>query len=291
MAQRSTNSGDQWYLRRCPSSPSDRVTFLSPATIHRPACIRLHRIFGSGTPRSVIYTIDCDCDFVHSIHHHYHQHYHYHHHRCCNGSYAMTSAITWPRYAFAWKSESLNKLLAAVCERFDIRSERSSSSTLEEWPLLGEISFIGHVRLGNDFSPRRRLSAEGSVADRELAAERFSADRRMVWRCFWFWRSWSAPPMSLDHLSRLRCSSLAFCLPTTMLLSGARARWTAAIQSGYPPVNLAVDETRIRVPMHKGVDLQLRIVESMRRRFHHVTIHYFPYPRIQTHLQRMKRMS
>lgn len=182
MTRRSTDSGELIYSRRCPSSPNDRVTFLSPATIHRPACIRLHRIFGSGTPRSVIYTIDRDRD-LHSIHHHhqyYHYHHHRHHHRCCNGSYAMTSAITWPRCAFAWKSDSLNKLQAPVCERFDKRSERSSSSTLEEWSLLGEISFIGHVRLGNDSSPRRRLSVEESVADRELAAERFSADRRMV---------------------------------------------------------------------------------------------------------------
>lgn len=134
MARRSTDSGDRWYSRRCPSSPSDRVTFLSPAMIHRPACIRLHRTSGSGTPRSVIYAIDRDHDFVvRSIHHHHHhQHYHYHH-RCCNGSCAMTSAITWPRCAFAWKSESLNKLLAPVYEQFDKRSERSSSSTLGGW--------------------------------------------------------------------------------------------------------------------------------------------------------------
>lgn len=187
MARRSTNSRDRWYSQRCPSSLCDRVTFLSPVTIHRPACIRLHRISGSGTPRSVIYAIDRDRDFVvHSIHHHHHhhQHYHYHHHhhyRCCNGSCAMTSAITWPRCVFAWKSESLNKLLAPVCERFDKRSERSSSSILGEWLLPGGINSIDHVRSGNDSSPRRRLSVEGSVASRELAAEWFSADRRMVW--------------------------------------------------------------------------------------------------------------
>lgn len=113
----------------------------------------------------------------------------------------------------------------------------------------------------------------------------------LIWRCFWFWRSWSAPPMSLDHPSRLRSPPFAFCLPATVLLSGARAGWIAAIQSGYPPVNLTVDETRIRVPMHKGINLQLCLVESMRRRFHHVAIYDLPYPRVQTHLRKIKRMS
>lgn len=171
-----------------PSSPNDRVTFLSPATIHRPACIRLHQTSsGSGTPRPVIYAIDRDRDsVVRSIYHHHHhqQHYRYHHHhhlhRCCNGSCAMTSAITWPRCAFAWKSESLNKLLTPVYERFDERSARRRPSEGDDSSWMG-FSSIGHVRSGNDSSPRRRLSVEGSVAGRELAAERFSADRRMVW--------------------------------------------------------------------------------------------------------------
>jgi len=86
----------------------DRVTFLSSATIHR-----VHALCTE--PRkwnaAICDAIDRDRDFVvRSVHHH---HYHYHH-RCRNGSRAMASAITWPRCAFAWKSESLNKLPASV---------------------------------------------------------------------------------------------------------------------------------------------------------------------------------
>lgn len=37
--------------------------------------------------------------------------------------------------------------------------------------------------------------------------------------------------------------------------------------------------------MHEGVDLQLRVVEGVWSRLHHVTIHHLAHARVQRHLQ------
>lgn len=94
-----------------------------------------------------------------------------------------------------------------------------------------------------------------------------------------------APDVLGPSIIRLRSPPFALRLAAAaVLLLGARAR-RAAVQSGHPPVNIAVDKTRIRVPVHEGVDLQLRLVEGVRRRLHHVAVHDLPHLRVQTHLE------
>lgn len=85
-----------------------------------------------------------------------------------------------------------------------------------------------------------------------------------------------APDVPGPSIIRLRRPPFALRFAAALLLPGARA-WRAAVQSGHPPVNLAVDKARVRVPVHEGVDLQLSIIEGVRRRFHHVTVHDLPH--------------
>lgn len=49
-------------------------------------------------------------------------------------------------------------------------------------------------------------------------------------------------------------------------------------------IELAVDETRVGIPMHQRVDLQLSLVEGVRRRLHHVPVDDLANPRVQRYL-------
>ena len=104
---------------------------------------------------------------------------------------------------------------------------------------------------------------------------------------------WSAATPSLVFVvgrARLRGAllPLRFVRAAAVFLI-ARARRPCA-QSRHTPVELAVHETGIRVPMHQRVDLQLGFVEGVRRRLHHVTIHYFAHSRVQAHLKVIRSM-
>ena len=50
-------------------------------------------------------------------------------------------------------------------------------------------------------------------------------------------------------------------------------------------VDGGVEESRIGIAVHQGVDLELSLVERVRRWMHHVAIDDFTGPRVQTHLQ------
>ena len=45
-----------------------------------------------------------------------------------------------------------------------------------------------------------------------------------------------------------------------------------------------VDEPRVRVPVHQGVDLQLGLVKGVLVGRHHVAVDNLPYPGVQAHL-------
>lgn len=149
-----------------------------------------------------------------------------------------------------------------------------------EIPFCEGISFVSHVRSG-DSSPRRRLPDKEGIANPCRTIRPIVTLMKVLDFLEVLVR---APDVSGPSRSRLRRPSFALHLPT-VLLPSARAGRAAAVHSGHPPVNLTVDESRIRVPMHEGVDLQLRLVEGVRRRLHHVAIHDFPHSRVQTYLQ------
>lgn len=174
--------------RRCLPSPCDRVwpSFVSPATSHRSArvacaCTELLEVERRDP---AIYATDRGHDLaVRSVHY---RHRNHRNHQCRNSSRAMASAFTWPRCAFAWKSKSLNKLLASVNEWSDatgrlvvhprgwlpIRKEDPASS------VMSDCSARAIPRLD---LPTRKMSA-----DREYPARSDSADRRVIaWLGAW----------------------------------------------------------------------------------------------------------
>lgn len=96
-------------------------------------------------------------------------------------------------------------------------------------------------------------------------------------RPFFFFFFWSLN-------ERLRGGPLPLRLGCVAVFLIARSRRSAA-QSRRPSIDLAVYETGIWVPVHQSVDLQLGLVEGVRRWLHHVTVHYFAHSRVQTHLK------
>lgn len=64
-----------------------------------------------------------------------------------------------------------------------------------------------------------------------------------------------------------------------------RIRRLRARQTRQSLVQRRVDEARVRVAVHQRVDLQLRLVERVRRRLHHVAVDDLADARVQRHLQ------
>ena len=62
------------------------------------------------------------------------------------------------------------------------------------------------------------------------------------------------------------------------LLSGAGAALCQFLEV------VGVDEARVRVAVHQRVDLQLRLVERVQRRVHHVAVDDLAHSRVQAHL-------
>lgn len=189
------------------------------------ACV-LHRTPESGTLRFVIYATDRDRDrdlVVRSVHYH---HYHYHH-RCRNGSRAMASAITWPRCAFAWKSESLNKLPASVRAIWRDQKARRPPERMEIPSCEGLASLT--------MSARTILRLDGGSPTRRVLrtlAERL--DRSWLWwRCLIrdlgprSRRLWT---ITITITSPLVCSSSSHYAPA-LLCSG----WAGRCYSFWPP--------------------------------------------------------
>lgn len=59
-----------------------------------------------------------------------------------------------------------------------------------------------------------------------------------------------------------------------------------AAQLGEFLVVGGIDEARVRVAMHQRVDLQLGLVERVRRWVDHVAVDDFAHPRVQAHLRK-----